>query len=412
MGLTSFLYSLAEVDQRAAEQFYRQALAVYGNKPMREYLYLTPYPFGFSDTGDMPFTGTYKVPAAFAPNDSLQRLFVQTLLQRIQQTSQVPLDEGDNYNSFPGMGHILQVLIRIEPQVRRSLPDLIGAVQQARANIMASLSQEAQAALLRSSREQDSAPTKNFDEQIEVAEKEPDISRRDELIVIAILNAAQTERLERVIKAADKISDSGIRSQLLDWLYFNSAQSAIKDKQFDEARQLASKVQELDQRAYLYSEIAKDSLKKIESQNQARDLLDEIVTTAVKGPNTVTAARALFAAAYLYLKLDAGRSISILGDAVKRINQIESPDFSSQSLIRRIEGRNFARYAIFKTPGFDPENAFREMAEVDFDNALALANGLTDKGLRASMILVSADTCLQRTEQQKKANEAKKKAKP
>ena len=42
--LIRFLYRFAEVDQRAADQFYAQALAVYGNKPMREFLYLQAYP--------------------------------------------------------------------------------------------------------------------------------------------------------------------------------------------------------------------------------------------------------------------------------------------------------------------------------------------------------------------------------
>ena len=67
----------------------------------------------------------------------------------------------------------------------------------------------------------------------------------------------------------------------------------------------------MDQRAYLYSEIAKESLERIENQNQARELLDGIVTTASKGPNTIVTARTLLATAYLYLKIDPNRSISI-----------------------------------------------------------------------------------------------------
>lgn len=412
MRLTMFLYALAEVNQRAADQFYQQALAAYGNKPMREFLYLAAYPFGFDDPGDMPFTGPYTVPTAFVPNESLQRLFVQVLLQRAQQALQIPLDEGDNYNGFPGMGHILQVLTRIEPQVRKRQLDLIGAVEQARNNILVTLSPQAQSIFLRPNSNQDSASGKTFDQQIEAAEKEPDVNRRDELIASAILNASQTESVDHVVNVADKIADSNLRPQLLDWFYFDRTQSAIKDKRLSDAARLASKVREIDQRAYLYSEIARGSFQNIEGRNQARELLEDIVTTATKGPNTVTAARALLAAAYLYLKIDPNRSISVLGDAVKLINRIESPDFSGQFLLRKIEGKNFARYAAFKTPGFNPENAFREMAKTDFDNALAQVSGFTDKSLRTLTTLVLADYCLQRAEQQEKTEKAKKKVKP
>jgi hypothetical protein len=405
--LTAFMYKFAEVNQKAADQFYKQALVVYGDKPVREFLYLAAYPFGLSDAGDMPWSGTYIVPANFAPDPLLKRLFVQTLLQRAQQSLQVPLDEGDNYNGFPGTGHILQVLTRVEPLVQKFVPELYGPAEQARNNLLSSLQPENQEVFLRPQSGQGAPRRKTFDEQIEAAGNEPNASRRDELLTTAILSASPAEVLDSVVKAADKISDSNLRAQLLDWLYFSRTQGALKDKQLDEAAKLASKVQEVDQRAYLYSEIAKLSIQNIETQNQARALLDEIITTAGKGPDTVVTARALLSAAYMYLKLDPSRSISVFGEAIKTINKIEAPDFSNQSLIRRIEGKNFARYAVFKTPGFDPENAFQEMAKVDFDNALSLASNFTDKTLRAQTMLALADFCLQRAEQQEKAEKRK-----
>jgi hypothetical protein len=407
--LTEFMYKLAGVDQKAADQFYRQALAAYGDRPLREFLYLAAYPFGLSDSGDMPWTGTYAVPPSFAPDLSLKRLFAQTLLRRAAQTLQAPADEGDNYNGFPAAGHVLQVLTRVGPQVQRLLPDLSGATEQARNNLLSSLQPENQEVFLRPQPDRGSAGKRTFDEQVEAAGREPGVGRRDELLATAVLNAGPAEGLDKVVNAADKISDSALRSQLLDWFYFSRAQGAAKDMRLDEAAELAAKVEEADQRAYLYSEIAKASLGNPDSQGRARALLDEIVTTADKGQDTVVTARALFSAAYLYLNIDPGRSVSIYGDAVKRINRIESPDFSNQSLVRKLEGRNFARYASFKTPGFDPENALRELAKVDFDNALSLASGFADKSLRAQTALALAEFCLQRAGQQEKPPAAKKK---
>ncbi len=406
--LTAFLYKFAEVDQKSADRFYERALAVYSDKPMREFLYLAAYPFAGDSAGDMPWFGSYNLPGSFRPNIVLQRSFVSLLLRRAQQALQTPLDEGDNYNEFPGTGHILQVITRVEPEVQKTLPDLMGALEQAKNDLLGTLSAERQSIFFQPKPSRDSGAKKTFDEQIEAAEKEPNVNKRDELIVTASLSAIQNENLDHVVSTADKISDSNLRAQLLDWFYFTYTQRAIKEKRIDEARRLASKVEQMDQRAYLYSEIASEALKTIENQSQGASLLDEIVNTADKGPNTIVTSRALLSAAYLYLKFDQNRAMSVLGDAVKSVNRLEAPDFSRQSLVRKLEGKNFARYALFKTPGFDPENAFREMGKIAFDDALSQASGFTDKSLRALIMIDLADICLQKVQQQEKADKAKK----
>lgn len=401
--LTAFLYKLAEGNQRAADQFYLEALATYRSRPAREFLYLAAYPFGRNNAGSMPWSGSYTVPNHFSPNLTLQRSFVSTFLLRAQQALETPLDAGDDYNGFPGIGHFLEQLIEIEPEVRKTLPDLAANVEQSRMNLLAALSPENQSALLTPRTQTETKPKKTFDQQIEAAEKEPSVNKRDEVIVTAILNAAQAESLDHLTVVADKLSDSELRSQLLDWMFFTSTQRAIKDGRLNEAKTSAAKVKPMDQRAYLYAEIAKEFLRNVENQNQARELLEEIVETAEKSPNTVVSSRALLSAAYLYLKTDPNRAISILGAAVNDINHIDSPDFSKQFFVRKIEGKTFARSALFRTPGFDPENAFVEIGKIAFDGALSQATGFTDKSLRALTTLALEDVCLQRIQQQERA---------
>src|SRR5207237_6641033 len=245
-------------------------------------------------------------------------------------------------------------------------------------------------------------PPRTLDEKIESAERETNPDRRDQLIVNALLRASDSENLERVLAVADKLSDSNLRQQLLNWLYFDRSQRALNQKRLEAARTLAAKVAELDQRAFLYSEIAKESLRRIESQGQARDMLEEIITIAEKAPRTIVTARTLLAVALLYTKIDLGRSISLIGDAIKNINELEDPDFSRRSLSRRIEGKNFARYATFQTPGLSPENTLQELGKSDYDDALYQANSLSDKSLRALAVLALADACLQQAEQEQK----------
>jgi uncharacterized FlaG/YvyC family protein len=415
--IARFLYNLAAVNQQAADQFYDQALAVYADRPMREFLYLATYPFAFRSSGDTPVFGFYSdvVPANFVTNNLLQRRFVQTLLRRAQQALEVPLDEGDNFNRFPGTGHILQVLIRIEPEVSERLPDLLDAVVQAREKILVSLSVETQKTFLQPGREVSTSPEKTFHEQIETAEKTPNVNNRDDLIASAVLYASDKESLAGVVDAIDKITDSSIRAALPEWLYFTRAQHAINGKRFDEAERLVSKVEGREQRAYLHTEIAKGLLNTSETQTHARELLDEAITEANKLGATIFAARTLLTASNLYTKVDLGRSISVLGDAINRINQIETPDFSigDQTLVKAIKRRsNPGRFIIrFYMPGLDSENAFREMAKIGFDDALSQTSAITDKFQRAITTLALAEVCLQQAHQQPK-EKSKKPAKP
>ena len=240
----------------------------------------------------------------------------------------------------------------------------------------------------------DNAPTTTFDEQVEAALKNPNVDERDHQLTSAIIGASKEESLDHVLSAVDKIADSTLRQPLLNWLYFDRTQRAIKDQKLDEARRLAAKVEELDQRAWLYSRIAEESIKQNADQTQAREVLDEVVAAAAKAPNTPVTARALLGVAYLYTKIDMNRAVAVMAEAVKCINRIEQPDFSRQFVIRKIEGKTFGTYASFVTPGFSPESAFREIGKVDFDGMLNQATNFSDKSLRALTTLAVVEQCL------------------
>jgi len=186
----------------------------------------------------------------------------------------------------------------------------------------------------------------------------------------------------------------GLRAQVLNRLYFNYSQEALKNKQFDEARRLASKVEQLDHRAYLYSTIVSESIKAAKNDIEIREILEEVLTVTAKAPNTEVKARALLAVAYLFAKVDAIRGVGILGDAIKTINQIENPDFSRDQLNTKIEGKQFGSYSVLNTPGFNPENAFREMSSFDFDGLLYQAGQFTNKSLRSMTTLALVEPCL------------------
>jgi hypothetical protein len=421
--LTRFLYSLAEVNQQAADQFYAQALAVYADKPLRELLYLQAYPFAWRETLNTPVFSFYQVPSNFAPNQPLQRQLVEVLLRRAQQALEVPLDEIDTYQNnhgtwMPATVHLLESLMKLEPQVRGSLPDLLPSLTQAREKLLVSLSVENQKLFLKPGQEMSSTPDKTFDERVELAQKVPDLNERDALIIPAIFGS-EKESLAAVIQAIDKISDSNLRAHVVEWVYFHRATAAINDKQFEEAEKLTARVEGHEQKAFLHTEIAKGLLKRSDAQNRAQEVLDEAIAEAKKAGVTIFAARTLLTASTLYAKIDLSRSISVLADAINCINRLEAPDFVSDGQaqekkpVRKGRGGQYRGEYVFRfyMPGLDPESAFREMAKIDFDTSLSQSSAITDKFQRALSTLALAGVCLAQVQQQPK-EKPKKSVKP
>ena len=404
--LTYFLYQLAAVNQPAADQLYAQALAAYGDKPMREFLYLQAYPFAWRETLNTPvFIFHANIPATFVPNRSLQRQFLRTMLLRAQEALEVPLAADDGYQDptatwVPGKVHLLQGLIRLEPQVAESLPDLLPALRDAREKILVSVSVEDQKLLLQPGREVSLKPNQTFAEEVELAQKLSDVYERDQAVASAVLGV-RSEELASVIQAIEKISDSDLRGYLFEWFYFMRATDLARAKQFDEAERLTSKVEGLEQRAFLHVEIAKGLLSKNDAR--AREVLEIAITEAKKAGATVFAARTLLTSASLYAKVDLSRSIEVLADAVNCINRIEAPDFVSddnaveKTPVRRGRGGQYQGEYVFRfyMPGMDPESAFRELGKIDFDTTLSQSSALKDKFQRAMTTLALADVCLQ-----------------
>lgn len=391
LQLTSFLYQLAKRSQPAADQFYVEALTAYGATPMDQFLYLSAYPFGNTrDAGEMPGYTFYPVPAGFVPNRTLQRRFVQALLARIEGAMEAGADQAGR--RYSDQANMWLALSRLEKQIQSELPDLSEQAMRSKDRLYALLNPGVQrqvGEVITS----DNEPKKSFDEQVEAAEKLTDVGRRDQALTFAVTGSKKDVPAEKVLSVIDKISDSNVRASLSNWFYYFRAQALIGDKDLIEARKFAAKVSELDQRAYLFTRIAEESLKQAEDQTEARDLLNEIATEISKAPKTIVTARALLALAYLYSRIDMNRGVEELGNAVRTINALESPDFSQQFVMMKIEGKTFGSYASFSTPGFNPENAFREIGKLDFDGSMVQAANFSDKSLRALTTLAVIEPC-------------------
>lgn len=161
------------------------------------------------------------------------------MLRRAQQALEAPVDQSDVYQDTnarwqPGPVHLLKGLIKLEPQVRESLPDLAPALTQAREKLFVSLSVETQKLFQQVGTEISTEKDQTFAERIEPAKAELDADEHDQLIASAVLGS-EKEKQADVTEAIDQITDLKLRAHLLEWFYFHRAATAIKGKQFDEA---------------------------------------------------------------------------------------------------------------------------------------------------------------------------------
>ena len=392
LALPSFLYKLAATNKAAADQLYNDALVSYANSPLDELLYLSAYPFAMDrDLGEMPSSMHYQVPVGFQPATSLQTTFVQTLWRRSQSLAENPT-EARIGTRLPATAQLWIVFARLELLGQKTSPSVLQTVAQAKGLIINLVSgkdlQRVDALLV-------SPPTQSLEEQVEAAEKQSKPAMREQMLAFAVLHADETEDIDRLIKIADKIDDVGLRNQIVNFVYFTRAQSLIKQHKPDEARALATKVEDLDNRAYLYSVIAAEIMKQMKDDSEARVLLEEVATAAAKAPNSEMKVRALFGISYLFAGIEPSRSIALLGDAVKAINRIEGQDFSRDFVIKKIEGKSFGSYVTLRMPGFNPENAFREVSKYDFDGTFFQTANFNDKLLRSMTTMALAELCLQ-----------------
>ena len=392
LQLPIFLYELAKSNQQLADQFYVDAFNAYQAAPMDQFLYLSSYPFANKrEAGEMPGYTFYVIPDGFTPSRAFKIMFVKALLTRVDGAMETPVQETQRLSDPAQMWLALN---RLEKQVQSDLPEFADAVAQSKDKLFALLAPSTQKNVSRVLTS-DNPPARSFQEHVEAAEKLTDVGRRDQGLTFAVTGSSKDEPVENVLSVIDKISESSIRDALVNWVYYFRSQAMIKDKNFSEARKFASKVTELDQRAYLYTRITEESVKANEDLTEVREMLNEVANTISKAPKTIVSARALLALARLYSKVDMNRGVEELANAVRTINTLESPDFSRQFVMIKIEGKTFGSYASFATPGFNPENAFREMGKLDFDGSLAQATNFTDKSLRVLTTLAVIEPCFE-----------------
>lgn len=414
-------YELAASNRTLADSLAREAISTYAQTGTTEDLsFVSVYAFGLPGAiSPLTMMMHYQVPQNFEANAALRELAVKAYIARAETILKNPEQYADSASKFwPETMQMLVALTALESLAAQSLPayaERISALKSSMHTANSEKEQQRASEFLQGQR--DHEKQNNFDALIEEIEREATPEKKERLIANAAQAADTITRLEQVESLAQKIGESDARRQLSNWLNFKRAQLLVKEARLDEAKTVADKIDELDHRAILYFEIAREGIKKLEDKKRARELLDEVATAAGKAPNTPVKARTLLGITHLYAAFDALRASEVMADAVKTINTLADPELSMGFILRRIEGKNFSVYSGYTVPGFNLENSFHELGPRDFDGALMLARNLTDRAQRATAILGLSAQCLEGTQKpaappQKRDAPQKKAAKP
>lgn len=411
-----FFYELAKADREAADKLVLEAVAAYvAAGTTQDLSYVSAYVFALTGTiSQVSVSTTYQVPEGFNPNPALQDALVKALLARAETILAAPEQFAGDKNPYRWeTTQIATALLTLEPLAARHRPAQAARVAEMRARVEAAVGETARRnAEAHVRREQESERPFDFDGGAERAERETNPDKRDQAIAFLAMGTTEIEHLARLEGLAVKVSDANVRRQLLDWINFTRALRLAKEGRLDEAKVAAGKVGELDLRAVLHLEIARESIKHLEDRARARELLDEVASAAAKAPNTDIKARAQLGVAHLFASFDGPRALEVVGEAVKTVNTLDDPELSRAFVQRRIEGKTFGTYGAFGVPGFSLENAFREAGARDFEGALLVARGLAKPHLRATAVVGLAADCLEQSAKKTPQPKPAKRARP
>ncbi len=193
----------------------------------------------------------------------------------------------------------------------------------------------------------------------------------------------------------DKIEDTELRKRVRAHTDFQWAQSAIRNKDAEEAAR-AAKNGELTgiQRVWAYTRAAR--LLMNSDRSRATQLLEDAGTEARRiGSSDSDRARALVAVATVLAEVDRVRTWETVAEAVKAANSSEGFTGEDSSLSARIQTKQMVEVTNVAAEDFDLVGAFKWMARDDLLRSIEQAKGFTGETPRAVAILAIARAVLE-----------------
>jgi hypothetical protein len=225
--------------------------------------------------------------------------------------------------------------------------------------------------------------------QLAEAQQTTDLKRRNRLYQSAAQEAVQAGDFAQALDIADLISDLTDRLKLRSWISFTAAEKLLRENRADEARRYALNVDEADQRAWLFMEIARTALK-ANDQVRATELLEEALKFVSAADNTPSRIRALSGLVQTLAGFDVPRAFSAAADLVSAINRLKEPLPDRAMLVRAYEISGMSWINSQDVAAFDPGGTLARLAREDFERALTLAQSVENPPVRLSSVIAVA----------------------
>ncbi|MFN7950028.1 MAG: hypothetical protein U0Z53_32075 [Blastocatellia bacterium] len=232
-------------------------------------------------------------------------------------------------------------------------------------------------------------PSEQIKSQLAEAQKTTDLKRRNHFYQNAAQEALSAGDFAQALDIVDLISDLTDQMKLRSWISFTAAEKLLRENKADEARRYALNVDEADQRAWLFMEIARTALK---ANNQARatELLEEALKYVSAADNTPARIRAFSGIVQTLAGFDVPRAFNAAADLVSAINRLKEPLPDRAMLVRAYETVGNSRISSQDVAAFDPGGTLALLAREDFERALTLAQSVENSQVRLSSVIAVA----------------------
>jgi hypothetical protein len=176
----------------------------------------------------------------------------------------------------------------------------------------------------------------NVAEKLAEAEKIADDCRRDQAYTRIALSRSYAKDFKTALEIAGRVNTSQMHESLLQFIYFDMTEDAVKNGNLTSAAQFANKVTSKNQKALLYVRIASKALES-SSEVTAVDLLASAHSLIDDGDDSEQRAALFLSAARAYSKFDMLQAVNVTRDAIKALNRRNKyVDGKSFSITRRL----------------------------------------------------------------------------
>jgi len=414
----SFVFKVAGTDPAAATEIYEAYLnnvVRTGNTDLGSILWLAGYPLGYgeayggaNDPGMLHGFWGMRVPG-LKPQPELAARYLQIAFAAIANTLKKAAEAG-NVEKEPLNALALYSTSYLFPEVQRYLPDaeatwsglyrqaLAGTTPARQAEIEQRLRSMQESRARTSEQSAEEYARTNAKEKLAEIEKLPDTCSRDRAYAQVALSYSYAKDFVQARQIADRIDNLEQRDSVLQFTYYDEATALLERSELVGALDWVEKVTAKEQRAVLYVRIANAALKKsdkamvLDALNRARSLVRDSDDAQLQ-------AGVLLSVGAIFAQFDSSEATYATRESIKAINRMKEPMDETFSVLRRVNlscaaGEISWHGSRERVETFNFYETLGAIAKSDAqaEGALALASEVQDKPtrIRAQLSIVKA----------------------